>query len=266
MPMIETDDGTALYFKEWGEGPAVVLVHGWPLSADSWDDVALALADAGYRVISYDRRGFGRSDQPWSGYDYDTFADDLAGVIEVTEAEDPVIVGFSMGGGEVARFLSRHGGASKAVLIASVVPFMLQTDDHPAGAPQAVFDGMKAGIRADRPAFLKGFLQQFYGGQASDAVAEHSFQVALQAGLKGTLDCIDAFSGTDFRPDLDSFTIPTLIIHGTADAIVPIDISGRAAAAGMPHAQMLEIDGGPHGLLASHKDQVIAALLDFLAA
>ncbi len=266
MPMIETDDGTALYVKEWGEGPAVVLIHGWPLSADSWDDQALALADAGYRVIAYDRRGFGRSDQPWAGYDYDTLADDLAAVIEAFDVEDPALVGFSMGGGEVARYLSRHGGARKAVLIASVVPFLLQTADHPLGAPQAMFDGIKAGLHADRAKFLKGFLTDFYGaGKASPEQVEWSLQVALQAGLKGTLACVDAFSASDFRPDLESFTMPTLILHGTADATVPIDLTARAAARAIPHAQLIEYEGGAHGLLATHKDDVIRDLLAFLA-
>ena len=273
MPMLETDDGTALYFKEWGEGTGstVILIHGWPLSADSWDDQALALADAGHRVIAYDRRGFGRSDQPWDGYDYDTLADDLAAVIEATEAEDPVLVGFSMGGGEVARYLSRHGGASKAVLISSVVPFLLKTDDHPDGAPAEVFEGIKAGLKEDRAKFLAGFLKDFYGvGLVSHPVSQDqvdwSLAVALQAGLKGTLDCVDAFSSTDFRPDLASFTMPTLIIHGTADKTVPIDITGRAAAKAIPGATLIEYDGAPHGVLATHKDEVTKDLLAFLAS
>ncbi|MFZ4688561.1 MAG: alpha/beta fold hydrolase [Polymorphobacter sp.] len=275
--MIETDDGTALYLKEWGDGPAVILIHGWPLSADSWDDQALAIANEGYRVIAYDRRGFGRSDQPWDGYDYDTLSDDLAAVIEACDVEDPALVGFSMGGGEVARYLTRHNGGDpggiggsvrKAALIASVVPFLLQTPDHD-GAPQSIFNEMKAGLRADRADFLKGFLRDFYGvgllsQPVSDAQLEWSLQVALQAGLKGTLDCVDAFSATDFRPDLTSFTMPTLIIHGTADKTVPIDLTARAAAAAIPHAHLIEYDGAPHGLLATHKDQVTQDLIDFL--
>lgn len=274
MPMIETDDGTALYVKEWGDGPAVVLIHGWPLSADSWDDQALALADHGYRVISYDRRGFGRSDQPWDGYDYETLADDLAAVIEACDVENPALVGFSMGGGEVARYLTRHNGSGpgavrKAALIASVVPFLLQTADHPDGAPEAVFAGMKAGLNKDRADFLKGFLKDFYGvgllsSPVSEAQLEWSLQTALQAGLKGTLDCVDAFATTDFRPDLASFTMPTLILHGTADHTVPIDITARAAAKAIPHARLIEYDGAPHGLLATHKDSVIKDLIAFL--
>ncbi len=269
MPMIETDDGTGLYVKEWGDGPAVVLIHGWPLSADSWDDQALALADHGYRVVSYDRRGFGRSDQPWEGYDYDTLADDLAAVIEACDIENPALVGFSMGGGEVARYISRHGNVRKAALIASVVPFLLQTADHPDGAPESVFEGIKDGIKADRAHFLHDFLKDFYGvglisQPVSDEVVDWSLQVALQAGLKGTLDCVDAFSGTDFRPDLASFTMPTLIIHGTADKTVPIDITARAAARAIPQAHLIEYDGAPHGLLATHKDAIIKDLIAFL--
>ena len=272
MPMIETDDEVALYFKEWGpaDGAPVVLIHGWPLSADSWDDQALGLADAGHRVIAYDRRGFGRSDQPWDGYDYDTLADDLAAVIEATEAEDAALIGFSMGGGEVARYLTRHGEARKVALISSVVPFLLQTGDNPDGAPQSVFDEITKGLNEDRAKFLAGFLKDFYGvGMLSHPVSgeqiDWSLQIALQAGLKGTLDCVTAFSATDFRPDLASFTMPTLIIHGTKDATVPIDISARAAAKAIPHATLIEYDGAPHGLLATNKDDVTRDLLAFLA-
>ena len=269
MPMIETDDGTGIFIKEWGEGPPVVLIHGWPLSADSWDDQAMALAEYGYRVISYDRRGFGRSDQPWEGYDYDTLADDLAAVIEACEIENPVLVGFSMGGGEVARYISRHGNVSKAVLISSVVPFMLQTSDHEEGVPSTVFEGIKDGIKKDRAGYLHGFLKDFYGvGLLSQPVSneqvEWSLQVALQAGLKGTLDCVDAFSSTDFRPDLAAFTMPTLIIHGTGDKTVPIDVTARAAAKAIPGAKLIEYDGAPHGVLATHKETVIKDLIAFL--
>ena len=273
MPMIETDDEVALYFKEWGpaDGAPVILIHGWPLSADSWDDQALALAHAGHRVIAYDRRGFGRSDQPWDGYDYDTLADDLAAVIEALEAEDAALVGFSMGGGEVARYLSRHGEARKVALISSVVPFLLQTPDHPEGAPQSVFDGIIAGLKEDRAKFLHGFMKDFYGvglmsHPVSDEQVDWSVAVALQAGLKGTLDCVTAFSSTDFRPDLASFTMPTLVIHGTADATVPIDLTARAVKAAIPHALLIEYDGAPHGVLATHKDEVTRDLLAFLAA
>ncbi len=270
MPYVEGSDGIELYIKEWGDGPAVVLIHGWPLNADSWDDQALAIADAGYRVIAYDRRGFGRSEQPWDGYDYDILSDDLAAVIEATEAENAVIVGFSMGGGEVARFLTRHPGQARAaVLVSSVVPYLLKDETNPDGNPDAAFEGIKDDIRADRPKFLAGFMKDFYGAgvlssPVSAEVIAWSTALALQAGLKGTLDCVDAFGKTDLRPDLASFTVPTLIIHGTADKTVPIDISGRAAARAIPGAKLIEYDGAPHGILATHKDRVTADLLSFL--
>ena len=274
MPYIEARDGTEIYVKDWGDesGRPVVLMHGWPLSSDSWDDVAVPLADAGYRVLAYDRRGFGRSDQPWEGYDYDTFADDLADVIESAEIESgAALVGFSMGGGEVARYMSRHGGqgVSQAVLIGSVVPYLLKGPDNPNGADASVFEGIKAGIRKDRPDFFRSFFKDFFGvgvisHPVSNAVLDWAWRLAMQAGLKGTLDCVDAFGRTDFRPDLASFDVPTLIIHGTADATVPIDASARAAAAGIKGAQLIEYDGAPHGLFATHKDRLIEDLLGFL--
>ncbi len=274
MPYIEARDGTEIYVKDWGHegGRPVVLIHGWPLSSDSWDDVAVPLADAGDRVLAYDRRGFGRSDQPWEGYDYDTFADDLADVIESAEIESgAALVGFSMGGGEVARYMSRHGGqgVSQAVLIGSVVPYLLKGPDNPNGADASVFEGIKAGIRKDRPDFFRSFFKDFFGvgvisHPVSNATLDWAWRLAMQAGLKGTLDCVDAFGKTDFRPDLASFEVPTLIIHGTSDATVPIDASARAAAAGIKGAQLIEYDGAPHGLFATHKDRLIEDLLGFL--
>ena len=259
-----------IFYEDWGQGAPVVLIHGWPLDHTMWEHQALALADAGLRVIAYDRRGFGRSEQPWEGYDYDTLADDLAAVIDATEAEDAVLVGFSMGGGEVARFLTRHPGQARAaVLIGSVVPYVLKTDDNPDGVPDAMVQEIEAGLKADRPKFLAGFLKQFYGvgliaSPVSSEVVDASLVVAMQAGLKGTLDCVDSFARTDFRPDLASFTVPTLIIHGTADKIVPIDPTSRAAARAIPGSQLIEYDGAPHGVLATHKDRVSADLLTFL--
>ncbi|MDB5931040.1 MAG: alpha/beta hydrolase fold protein [Polaromonas sp.] len=273
MNYVTTADSTQLYFKDWGSGQPVILLHGWPLSADSWDDQAMAIADAGYRVIAYDRRGFGRSSQPWSGYDYDTLADDLAAVIEQTGAQDAVLAGFSMGGGEVARYMSRHGGkgVSKAALIASVVPFMLKTADNPDGTEQAVFEKMTKGMKEDRAKFFAGFFEDFYGvgmisSPVSDELAQSSWNVAMQASLKATLACAGAFATTDFRPDLAAFKVPTLIIHGTADKTVPIDASARAAAKAIPQAKLIEYDGAPHGLQATHKDQLTQDLLDFLKA
>lgn len=272
MTHITTRDAVKLYVKDWGEGPAVVLMHGWPLSSDTFDDMSSAIANSGRRAIAYDRRGFGRSQQPWGGYDYNTLSDDLAAVIQETGAEDVTLVGFSMGGGEVARYMSRHGGAkvSKAVLIASVVPYMLQTSDNPNGVPQAIFDSMTLGMREDRAKFWSSFFKDFYGvgmlsQPVSDEVLDWSCALAMQASLKATLDCANSFATTDFRPDLKAFTVPTLIIHGTGDKTVPIDATARPAAAGIAGSSLLEYDGAPHGLLASHKTQVITDVLQFIA-
>ncbi len=271
MTYITTSDNTKLYVKDWGTGRPVILMHGWPLSADSWDDQAMAIADAGFRAIAYDRRGFGRSEQPWSGYDYDTLSDDLASVIKETGATDAAIVGFSMGGGEVARYMSRHKGenVSQAVLISSVVPYMLKTEDNPNGTDKATFDQMTEAMKQDRAKFFAGFFKDFYGvglisHPVSDELLEASRNVAMQASLKATLDCAKAFATTDFRPDLKSFTVPTLIIHGTADQIVPIDASARAAVKGIADSKLIEYDGAPHGLFATHKEQLTADLLEFL--
>ncbi len=274
MPFILTDDEVELYVKVWGPegGKPVVLIHGWPLSADSWDDIANALADAGYRAIAYDRRGFGRSDQPDGGYDYDTFAADLRAVLEeYAEGQQAALIGFSMGGGEVVRYLAANGnhGISHAVLIASAVPFMLKTEDNPEGVERSVFDGMLAKIREDRPAFLQTFAKNFYGvglidKPVSQGVLDQFFLLGSQAGLRGTLACVEAFATTDFRGDAARVNVPTLILHGTGDKVVPIDTAARRAAKLIPQAELVELDGEPHGLLATRKDDVIAHLLSFL--
>lgn len=271
MTYVTTADKTQLYYKDWGTGRPVIMMHGWPLSSDSWDDQAVAIADAGFRAIAYDRRGFGRSSQPYSGYDYNTLADDLAAVIAHTGAQDAVLAGFSMGGGEVARYMSRHGGksVSKAVLVASVVPFMLQTEDNPHGTPKKTFDEMTAGMKHDRAKFFGSFFKDFYGvsllsNPVSDELVAHSCAVAMQAGLKGTLACAAAFATTDFRPDLAHFKVPTLIIHGTDDKTVPIDAAGRAAAKGIAQSTLIEYEGAPHGLFATHKDRFTEDLLNFI--
>lgn len=272
MPYATAKDGTKLYYRDWGRGEPVVLLHGWPLSGDTFDDAAVALAEAGKRCVIPDRRGFGRSDQPWDGYDYDTFADDIAAVLEDAGISEPVaLVGFSMAGGEVARFLSRQGPrrVSKAVLISSVVPYMLQTEDNPNGVPQSIFDQITAGIKKDRAAFFTAFFKDFFGvglvaHPVSDEVLRDAWRQAMSAGLRPTLAAAQAFATTDFRPDLASFTVPTLVIHGTADKTVPIDATGRVVAEKVPGARLIEYDGSAHGLFATDKDRLIADLLDFL--
>jgi len=271
MTYITTKDNCKLYVKDWGTGRPVILLHGWPLSADSWDDQAMAIADAGMRAIFYDRRGFGRSDQPWNGYDYDTLTDDLAAVIEATHAQDASLIGFSMGGGEVARYMSRHGGKNvvQAGLISAVVPYMLQTADNPNGVPQTMFDEMTAGMKKDRAQFFTSFFKTFFGeGLLSKPVSaetlEWAHSVALMAGLKPTLACAKAFATTDFRPDLAAFKVPTLIIHGTEDKTVPIDATGRVSARSIPQARFIEYDGAAHGLFATHKEQLTNDLITFL--
>jgi pimeloyl-ACP methyl ester carboxylesterase len=273
MPYATASDGTALYYKDWGQGDPVVLLHGWPLTGDTFDDAALALAEAGKRCIVPDRRGFGRSGQPWNGHDYDSYADDVASILAHAGIDGPVaLVGFSMGGGEVARFLTRQGASkvSKAVLIGAVVPYMLQTPDNPNGVPQATFDEMTAGMKKDREHFFAGFFKDFYGvgmiaKPVSDEVLMNSWRQAMMAGLRPTLAAAEAFATTDFRPDMKSFTVPTLIIHGTEDKTVPIDATAHEAARAIPHAETIDYQGSAHGLFATDKERLIADLLAFLA-
>ncbi len=272
MHMIETRDGTHLYTKVWGEGRPVVLIHGWPLSGDSWDPISHALAEAGFKAIAYDRRGFGRSAEPSGGYDYDTFADDLAAVMEKhCGGRDAALVGFSMGGGEVARYLSRHQGkrVSRVALISSVVPYMLQTENNPDGVPQASFDEMTRGMLADRAHFFTGFFKDFYGvgwldHPVSNEVLMQSWMTAMQAGLRPTLASAKAFATTDFRPDLASFTMPTLIVHGTSDKTVPIDATAREVARRVPHAELIEYGGEAHGVFATQTERLTQDLIAFL--
>jgi pimeloyl-ACP methyl ester carboxylesterase len=278
MSYLTTADGARLYVKDWGHGRPVVMAHGWPLSADTFDDLSLALTEGGFRAISYDRRGFGRSDQTAGGYDYDSLADDLAAVLQHTGAEDATLLGFSMGGGEVARYLKNHAAqpgpkaqqkVRQAVLVSSVLPCMLQHADNPQGLDAEVFASMAKALRSDRAAFWPGFFKDFYGvGLMSHPVGMETLEAAcrsaMQAGLLPTLACLDAFANTDFRPDLKAFKLPTLIIHGGADKIVPVDTGGRSAARALPEARYIEYEGGCHGLLASHRQRLASDVLAFL--
>jgi len=273
MPYAKARDGCMLYYKDWGRGDPVVLLHGWPLSADSWDDGAMRLVEAGHRCIFPDRRGFGRSDQPWDGHDYDTYADDVAAVLEDARIGEPVtLVGFSMGGGEVARFLTKQGKSRvrKAVLVSSVVPYMLQTDDNPNGVPQSTFDEMTQKMKEDRAAFFTTFFKQFFGTgivshPVSSEVEMNAWRQAMMAGLRPTLAAAKAFATTDFRPDLKSFDgVPTLCIHGTADKTVPIDASGREVEKQVPGARLIEYEGSAHGLFATDKERLCDDLVEFI--
>ena len=267
------DDGTVLYYKDWGSGPAVVFSHGYPLSSDAWEYQMLFLSQNGFRVVAHDRRGFGRSSQPGRGYDYDTFADDLAALIDALDLNDVTLVGHSMGGGEVARYIGRHGEqrVSKAAFVGSVTPFLLQTDTNPHGAPAEVFAGMRAAVQADRAQWMKDVTIPYYsynrpGAHVSEGVREEYWRQGMATGMLAATYAITAFSETDFRDDLAKITVPTLVVHGTDDQIVPIEISGNLTAATIKHARLLAYDGGSHGLLITQKDRLNADLLAFLGS
>ena len=271
MPYLETDDGIELYYRDWGTGAPVVLIHGWPVNNEMWEQQANFLAENGLRVITYDRRGFGRSDQPWNGYDYDTFARDLNTVMEELELEDATLVGFSMGGGEVVRYLSEYGSTrvARAVLVAAVTPFLLKTPDNPEGIDEQVFDGIAEQIRKDRPAFLKDFGAKFFGRTTlkhtvSTEVLDWNQGLALTGSPRSTLAAAQAWSTTDFREEMKAITIPVLVIHGTSDATVPIEASGRRSAKLLPNATLIEYDGEPHGLFLTAADRLNKDLLDFI--
>jgi non-heme chloroperoxidase len=274
MSSITTRDGVEIYFKDWGKGRPVVLSHGWPLDADSWDSQAFHLASNGYRVVAHDRRGHGRSSQPWDGNDMDHYADDLAQVIEALDLRDVALFGFSTGGGEVARYVGRHGTGrvAKLGLISAVPPLMLKTTDNPGGLPMDVFDGIRAASIADRSSLYRdlaggpffGFNRP--GAKASQGLIESFWLQGMMSGHKNAYDCIKAFSETDFTEDLKKFDKPTLIIHGDDDQIVPIDAAGRASKRLVPHAELKVYPGAPHGLGDTHKQQLNDDMLAFLRA
>jgi len=271
MPMITTSQGHRLYYKDWGEGPAVTFSHGWPLNADAWDEQLNFLAQNGFRAIAHDRRGHGRSDQVSSGNDMDGYADDLAALIDGLGLADVTLVGHSTGGGEVARYIGRHGTAKVkgAVLIGAVPPAMLKTDDNPDGLPMQLFDKMRAELTRDRSQFYRDLAPSFYGANragssVSQGVLDQFWLWSMAAGLRNAHQSIAAFSETDFRADLAKFDVPTLLIHGEDDQIVPIDISARKTAKLVPHAAEAYYAGAPHGLMSTNADQLNADLLSFL--
>jgi peroxiredoxin len=261
-----------LYYEDHGSGQAVVLIHGYPLDGSSWEKQTAALLDAGYRVITYDRRGFGKSSKPTAGYDYDTFASDLKILLDTLELNDAVLVGFSMGSGEVGRYLSTYGSArvAKAVFLGSLEPFLLQTDDNPTGVPQSVFDGLTEAVTADRYAFFTEFFKNFYNTDTflgtprlSEEALRASWNLAARSGAFASIAAQPTWL-TDFRADIPRIDVPALIAHGTADNILPIDATGREFAKALPSAEYVEIEGAPHGMLWTHSSEINEALLAFL--
>jgi len=273
MNRITTKDGTSIFYKDWGMGSTVVFSHGWPLSADAWDAQMLFLRQQGYRVVAHDRRGHGRSEQTWTGNEYDTFADDLAELLEKLDLKEVTLVGHSMGGGEVARYIGRHGNqrVKKAVIIGGIPPVMLKSDKNPGGLPRSVFDGIRAAIVADRSQFYKDISLPFYGYNKPDAkvsqgVRDSFWRQGMQSSIVTTYECVKAFSETDFTEDLKKIEVPTLIIHGDADQIVPIDDSAYLSSKIVKTATLKVIPGAPHGLCTTNADQINAELLAFLKA
>jgi non-heme chloroperoxidase len=268
---IVVSDGTQIYFKDWGSGQPVVFSHGWPLSADAWEDQMVFLGQHGYRCIAHDRRGHGRSSQPWNGNEMDTYADDLAALTQALDLKNAIHVGHSTGGGEVARYIGRHGSSrvAKAVLIGAVPPIMLKTADNPGGLPMDVFDGIRAGVLADRSQFFKDLTTPFYGAnrpgaKVSQGVRDTFWMQGMTAGFKGVIDCIKAFSETDFTEDLKKMNVPTLIMHGDDDQIVPIDASAKRTAQLVKGSTLKIYPGLSHGMCTVNKDQINADLLAFI--
>ena len=273
MATITTKDGTSIFYKDWGSGRPVVFSHGWPLSSDAWEDQMVFLAERGYRTIAHDRRGHGRSGQPWAGNDMDTYADDLAALFQALDLKDATMVGHSTGGREVARYIGRHGTSrvSKAVLVGAVPPLMLKTAANPGGLPMEVFDNIRAGVRADRSQFFKDLTTPFYGAnragaKVSQGLRDSFWLMGMQGSLKSELDCIKQFSEVDFTEDLKKMTVPTLFVHGDDDQIVPIGDSAMLASKIVKNATLKVYAGAPHGLASTHKDQLNGDLLAFLKA
>jgi non-heme chloroperoxidase len=270
MPTIRTRDNTEIYYKDWGSGQPVVLSHGWPLDADAWEDQMFFLASKGYRCIAHDRRGNGRSSQPWTGNDLDTYADDLAALVEALDLHDAIHVGHSTGGGEVARYIGRHGTkrVAAAVLVSAIPPLMLKTPANPEGLPMEVFDQLREGVRKDRSQFFKDLSGPFYGANrpgstVSQGVRDEFWLQGMIAGFPACYDCIKVFSETDTTEDLKKFDVPTLIIHGDDDQIVPIVAAALKSSKVVPNAQLKIYEGAPHGLPTTLKDRLNSDLLEF---
>ena len=272
MSTITTTDGTQIYYNDWGTGQPIVFSHGWPLSADAFEDQMFFLASRGYRCIAHDRRGHGRSSQPWNGNDLDTYADDLAELVETLDLTDAIHVGHSTGGGEVARYIGRHGTkrVAKAVLISAIPPLMLKTEANPGGLPIEVFDELRKGVATDRSQFFRDLSAPFYGANRSGANVSQGLRDSfwlqgMLCGFPGAYDCIKAFSETDLTEDLKKFDVPTLILHGDDDQIVPIGASALLSSKIVKNATLKVYPGYPHGMCSTHKDQINADLLAFIA-
>ena len=271
---IEGQKTVSLYFEDYGEGKPVILIHGWPLSHRMWEYQTRVLIEAGHRVIAYDRRGFGDSDKPWDGYDYNTMSADLQALITALELQDVTLVGFSMGGGEVARYFGQYGGEriAKAVFVSAVTPYMLKTGDNPTGVDQSVFDEFKQNVKEDRIGFLEGFNKLFVnhdkgvpgGTPVSDPALGYTLSIASYASPKATLDCITAFGETDFRQDMSKIDVPTMFVHGDADQIVPLEVSATEAHKLVEGSRLEVLEGAPHGLIFTHTEKLNRLLLEFL--
>ena len=270
MSTITAKDGAQIFYKDWGTGQPIVFSHGWPLTADDWDSQMMFFGQRGFRVIAHDRRGHGRSSQTWDGNEMDTYADDLATLTDKLDLKNAIHIGHSTGGGEVARYVGRHGTkrVASAVLISSVPPLMVKTDKNPAGAPMSVFDGLRAALAANRPQFYKDITMPFYGynrpgAKISEGIREHWWLQGMMGGMKAGYDCIKAFSETDFTEDLKKFDVPTLILHGDDDQIVPIVAAGPLSAKIVKDSTLKVYPGFPHGMPTTHADQINADLLAF---